>query len=76
MSDQLATRAVDVLAAIRAIAPSFEHPMCHIACALQREAEKILQDAFVRATELTYLAAAITKDYDKATKEGFKDDHA
>jgi len=70
MTDQLATRAVDVLAAVRAISPSLEHPMRHTVRTLKREAECILSDAFTRAHALAYAAEQIIDDYDKATKNG------
>ena len=66
MSDQLATRAVDVLATIRAIAPSGEHPMRHTARALKQEAENVLSEAFTRAQNLVFLADQVIRDYDRA----------
>jgi len=69
MTDQLATRAVDALAAIRAIEPGSEHPMRATVRTLKREAEFILEQAFNRAHALAYAAQDVIKDYDQAEKE-------
>jgi len=69
-TDQLATRAVDALAAVRSIAIDNSHPMRHIARSLKHEAEAVLSEAFTRAYMLATLADQAMKDYDHAKQEG------
>lgn len=66
----LADCAVSALAEVRAIGETLdnEHPMRHTVRNMKRMAEQIMSDAMRQATELSYNAERLVKDYDEAMK--------
>jgi len=67
-TDQLATRAVDAISAVRAIQVDTENPLRHIPRGLKREAEGILEAAFHRAHMLAMIAQEAIQDGEKIAK--------
>lgn len=69
-TQSLADCAVSALAEVRAIGETLdnEHPMRHTVRNMKRMAEQIMSDAMRQATELSYNAERLVKDYDEAMK--------
>lgn len=75
MSESLSDRAVEVIAAIRAVPtyPGFDdNPIRHHVRALKCEAANILSDALTRAYSLTRLAHEIADENERAKAAGQK----
>lgn len=73
-SDQLATQAVDCLAAVRAIEVGNDNPLRYIARCCKREAESIMQNAFHHAQMLATTAQEAIREGEKIkTAHGIKE---
>lgn len=66
----LSDDAIVALSDVRRIGENLddEHPMRHAVRNLKRSAETLISDAMRQATDLSYQAAQLVKDYDESIK--------
>lgn len=62
---------IDALSKVRQIGENLddEHPMRHAVRNMKRSAETTITDAMRQATDISYQAAQLVKDYDESLKQ-------